>query len=88
MIKYKQLFKVWSIEDDETEKDAIVLSADDAYAAVRLWAEEYDCDGDYPIIGIGSQPVVGVLDVASGQRLTMIVSGEYVPTYDARLVSR
>jgi hypothetical protein len=78
-------WKIWCIDHDETEDEAVTIYAYDADAAVEKWAEETDCYGDYAIVQ-GDTPTVAVR--RAEQREAPItyhcVSGESVPQYHAQ----
>jgi len=57
------------------------VRADDHEDAAKRWADIFDWDGDYIIVG-GEEPVVVVTD-GTGEQKTFRVSGRSVPVYDA-----
>ena len=78
-------FLVWRPENDQEPEDGRVVDAWNAPAAACVWAEREDSrSADYAIVG-GTDATVRVRDVASGDEYEMVVSGESVPSYTARV---
>lgn len=73
-------FLVWRADEDESE--ARRVHAFDADDAATTWAQEYDSDGEYPIVQ-GEVVEVHVRD-GDGTLTRWSVSGEYDPSYSAR----
>ncbi len=81
----KKVFLVWQPEAGETLESARRVRAADEEEAAEDWAESYDSDGDYTIVG-GSDATVLVREESDASALPhrFIVSGESVPEYMAR----
>jgi hypothetical protein len=78
-------YLVWRPEYEQAPEDGIVVDASDANAAACKWAEGYDSDGADLIVR-GSDATVCVRAVNKPDKTwEMIVSGESVPSYRARI---
>lgn len=77
-------WRVWCIDDGETEEDARTVYATHAEAAAEKWAEQLDQGGNYLIVG-GAVMTVGVRqDTGEGEAAYFVVGGEAVPSYHAK----
>lgn len=75
-------YLVW--EAEYGRDNAYKVEAFDAKHAARRWAERYDSDGDYSVVG-GAEVVVFVaLDQDGSTPERFVVSGEVNPVYYAR----
>ena len=79
-------YLVWRPERGQEPEDGMVVDAYDANAAACKWAERYDADGaDYLIVS-GTDATVRVRAVNKpADAWELIVSGESVPSYRARV---
>ncbi|MEE9386400.1 MAG: hypothetical protein V3V08_23545 [Nannocystaceae bacterium] len=72
--------------DRDPGEDAFRVRGDDPESAAKKWAEEYDQDGDYHIVGGDSQEMTiwkpGEFDEAT----RWLVRGEGVPSYWAEVM--
>ena len=82
-------FLIWRPESGQDSEDGTVVEAYDANAAACKWAERYDSDGaDYLIVrGVDATVMVRAVNKPAEQ-YEMIVSGESVPSYRARVALR
>lgn len=82
-------YLVWRPENGQEPEDGTVLDSHDANSAVCKWAERYDADGaDYLIVrGVEATVIVRAVNKPAKQ-YEMIVSGESVPSYRARVALR
>ena len=82
-------YVVWRPENGQEPEDGTVLDAYDANSAACKWAERYDADGaDYLIVrGVDATVMVRAVNKPAEQ-YEMIVSGESVPSYRARVALR
>jgi len=79
-------YLVWRPEDGQEPEDGTVVDAYDANAAACKWAERYDADGADYLIVRGADATVRVRAVNKPlDSWEMIVSGESVPSYRARV---
>jgi len=79
-------YLVWRPEYSQEPEDGVVIDAYDANAAACKWAERDDQrSADYMIVG-GTDATVMVRAVNNpAQQFEMIVSGESMPHYRARV---
>ncbi len=79
-------YLVWRPEYGQEPEDGKVIDAYDAKSAAKKWAEQYDAESaDYLIVG-GADATVKVRPVNNrANELEIIVSGESVPSYSARV---
>lgn len=82
----KDNYIAWCEDYGHTEEDGRKVSAYDAEAAARTWAEWYDQKSADYAIASGSETIVTVKEIASGVIEQFSVSGEAVPSYFARKV--
>lgn len=79
-------YLVWRPEYGQEPEDGTVVDAYDANAAACKWAELYDAEGADYLIVRGSDATVKVRAVNKpADEWEMIVSGESVPSYRARV---
>jgi hypothetical protein len=79
-------YLVWRPEYGQEPEDGTVVDAYDANAAACKWAERYDAEGADYLIVRGSDATVKVRAVNKpADEWEMIVSGESVPSYRARV---
>ena len=79
-------FLVWCPEYGQEPEDGRVFDAWDAPCAACKWAQHQDQkSADYTIVS-GSDATVTVRAVSSLTEWELIVSGESVPSYQARVV--
>lgn len=76
-------FLVWCEADGETEDDAVRVHASGAQRAVEKWAEQDDCESaDYRIVR--GADLVATVKASGGEVTRWRVSGEAIPTYNAK----
>ena len=79
-------YVVWRPENGQVPADGTVFDAYDANTAACKWAERYDADGADYLIVRGVEAIVIVRAVNKhAEHYEMIVSGESVPRYRARV---
>lgn len=74
----------WSAELGQDEEDGRRITAGDEETAAREWAEAHDQRSAEYSIASGTDMVVTVKDIESGEVSQYTVSGCPVPTYSAR----
>ena len=77
-------YLVW--DEDETRDDAREMEAMSHWSAARLWAWEDDYESAEYSIANGSEAVVSVVDVATGEVVRFKVRGECESFYYANEV--
>ena len=77
-------YLVWN--EDESRDDAREIEAMSHWSAARLWPWEDDYESAEYSIANGSEVVVSVEDVATGEAVRFKVRGEYESVYNANEV--
>jgi hypothetical protein len=80
-------YRAWSEEIGQDEEDGLLIDAWDEEMAACQWAKTYEQrQAEYSIVS-GTDMVVTVKDIKSGETSDYTVSGEAVPSYRARKVA-